>query len=126
MIYKYCRRCGKRLKGEENRIRGFGKTCFEKARAEAEKEMRIIVPLSNHPIEIISEQESEETKRRAESKAKRKPKQRAREEKQSKAQEQGKAREQEGETPHLEKTLTPTYKKGLLFTPHTTTPTPER
>ena len=35
MIYKYCRRCGKRLKGEENMARGYGKVCYKKALTEA-------------------------------------------------------------------------------------------
>lgn len=30
MMYKYCRRCGRRLVGEENRRRGYGKTCYAK------------------------------------------------------------------------------------------------
>ena len=34
MIYKYCKRCGKRLKSDENRQRGFGEKCFEKAKME--------------------------------------------------------------------------------------------
>ena len=34
MIYKYCRRCGKLLKGDENRRRGYGKTCYVKAKAQ--------------------------------------------------------------------------------------------
>ena len=36
MIYKYCRRCGRRLIGEENRLRGYGETCYEKAQREAQ------------------------------------------------------------------------------------------
>lgn len=35
-LYKYCRRCGRELKGMENRLRGFGEICFQKFRAEAE------------------------------------------------------------------------------------------
>ena len=49
MIYKYCRRCGKRLKGEENRARGYGKICFEKARAEARR--KALVPPETPPME---------------------------------------------------------------------------
>lgn len=67
-LYNYCRRCGKRLKGEENRIRGYGKTCFLHARRDAEKDLRVIVPLGNYPIEIISESEQEEPRHARKSK----------------------------------------------------------
>ena len=30
-VYKYCLRCGKRLKTPENQARGMGKTCWEKS-----------------------------------------------------------------------------------------------
>lgn len=36
MIYKYCRRCGRRLIGAENRLRGYGETCYAKAQREAQ------------------------------------------------------------------------------------------
>ena len=36
MMYKYCRRCGRRLQGVENRMRGYGAVCYQKAKAEAE------------------------------------------------------------------------------------------
>ena len=29
--YKYCLRCGRRLKSEQARVVGYGKTCLEKA-----------------------------------------------------------------------------------------------
>ena len=32
MLYKYCLRCGKRLKSDEARQRGYGITCYEKSR----------------------------------------------------------------------------------------------
>ncbi len=32
--YKYCLRCGRRLKTDEARQRGFGKVCYEKAHSE--------------------------------------------------------------------------------------------
>lgn len=31
-LYKYCLRCGRRLRSEDARVRGMGKTCYEKAR----------------------------------------------------------------------------------------------
>lgn len=31
--FKYCLRCGRRLKSSENRKRGYGKICYEKAMA---------------------------------------------------------------------------------------------
>ena len=54
-LYKYCKRCGKLLKGEENRRRGYGKTCFQKIFTESREELTLIVPPSNYPIEITSE-----------------------------------------------------------------------
>ncbi len=33
-IYKFCLRCGRRLKTLENQQRGMGKTCWEKAKTE--------------------------------------------------------------------------------------------
>ena len=59
-LYKYCRRCGKRLKGEENRRRGYGKTCFQHARKSQEDRMHILVPFDTLPIEIITEPKGEE------------------------------------------------------------------
>ena len=55
-FYKYCKRCGKRLKGEENRIRGFGKTCFQRVQAEAQKDLNLLISPSNYPIEIDTKQ----------------------------------------------------------------------
>ena len=31
-LYKYCLRCGRRLKTPEARLRGYGKRCYEKSR----------------------------------------------------------------------------------------------
>lgn len=137
MIYKYCQRCGKRLKGEENRIRGFGKICYEKAKAEAQGLTPLITPTRAQEQREIKRLKAEEQRARVE--AEELSKARARlQARQDKSQEQSKtAREQSkrqgtkenlqaeqdkgrgGQPPHLEKTLTPTYKKGLLFTPHT-------
>ena len=36
-LYKYCLRCGKRLKSLENRKRGMGKTCWEKSQTDKPK-----------------------------------------------------------------------------------------
>ena len=96
MIYKYCRRCGRRLEGEENRRRGYGETCFEKAQREA-KGTHPLVPLMN------SDAEQSKTESRAEDKA------------------ENSSRENLniGRPPHLETTLTPTSKKPFLFRPHT-------
>jgi len=55
-LYKYCKRCGKRLKGEENRLRGFGETCFRRVQSDAQKDLNPLVPPSNYPIEIITKQ----------------------------------------------------------------------
>ena len=140
MIYKYCRRCGKRLKGEENRIRGFGRVCFEKAKAE--NSLFVLVPMDRYPIEITSEQgeKSENLQGSAEqgeiqqSRAEQQSQAESRQENAEQSQEQSKGAgvkekfsSEQGKgvkPPHLEKTLTPTYKKGLLFTPHIATPTP--
>ena len=35
--YKYCLRCGRRLKTEEARLIGYGKTCQQKAKEHARK-----------------------------------------------------------------------------------------
>lgn len=106
MIYKYCRRCGKRLKGAENRARGFGPVCFEKTRAE--QRGASLVPSQ---LTLFAEVERAGSKQESRPKGKR----------ERRAEEQGK-----GRPPHLEKTLTPTYKMGLLFTPHDLTPTEDR
>ena len=130
MIYKYCKRCGRQLKSEENRLRGFGKVCFERARIEAKNEMSLIVPLSNYPIEIDLQPKGEEVKNQQSQKAKQS--QGEAKQNQSKAKSQGEAvqilqsqsKKQGGKPPHLEETLTPTSKKPLLFTPHIVPPTP--
>lgn len=134
MIYKFCRRCGRPLKGAENRERGYGKTCFLKSKAETEKALFLLVPLDTLPIEVITEQSAEESKEQEQSKGKAESKaEQSQAESQSKAQSKAKGRgknfskreEARGaETPHLEKTLTPTRKNGVLFTPHTHTPSP--
>lgn len=103
MIYKYCRRCGKRLKGEKNRARGFGAVCFAKQRAEQGKSLV--------PRQLTLFAEVDQAEQRAEQRAR------------ASREEKGASREQGGQPPHLEKTLTPTYKMGLLFTPHSLTPT---
>lgn len=141
MIYKYCRRCGKVLKGEENRKRGYGKTCFAKARAEAEKDLFLLVTPDRYPIEIGIAEQSEEPSR-AESKSQGEEQSRARAKSQSKGREQSKAerkiqgqgaeknfqeqveKSKRGVPPHLEKTLTPTHRKPLFITPHTPPPIP--
>ena len=105
MIYKYCRRCGKRLKGEENRARGFGPVCFEKTRPEQGRALLV-------PSQLTLFQEVDQAEQRAKSRAKGKGEQ--------------KEKRKEPRPPHLEKTLTPTCKMGLLFTPHTSTPTEDR
>lgn len=117
MIYKYCKRCGRQLKSEENRLRGFGKVCFERARIEAKNEMSLIVPLSNYPIEIDLQPKGEEVKNQQSQKAK---------QSQGEAVQilQSQSKKQGGKPPHLEETLTPTSKKPLLFTPHIVPPTP--
>ena len=139
MIYKYCRRCGRRLEGE-NRLIGYGKICLEKAKAE--NPLFVLVPMDRYPIEITSEQG--EKSENLQGSAKQGEVQQFRAEQQSQAESKQENAEQSQEQskgagvkekfsseqskgvqpPHLEKTLTPTYKKGLLFTPHTATPTP--
>ena len=44
-LYKYCLRCGRRLKTEEARITGYGKTCKQKAEKKAD-----IKPLIKNPM----------------------------------------------------------------------------
>ena len=36
-LYKYCLRCGRELKSLENKQRGMGKVCWEKAQVEKPK-----------------------------------------------------------------------------------------
>ena len=36
-IYKYCLRCGRKLKNPEARIRGFGMVCYNKMKQEKQK-----------------------------------------------------------------------------------------
>ena len=129
MIYKYCMRCGKRLKGEENRLRGYGKICFEKARQEARGMTPLITPTHAQAQREIKRLQAEEQNARA--RVEEISKARARlQARQEKSQEQSKrqvtkenlqeqAKRQEGQPPHLEKTLTPTYKTPSLFMPHT-------
>ena len=66
MIYKYCQRCGKRLKGEENRLRGHGKTCFEKARQEAKRLKPLILPTHAQAQREIMRLQAQEARARAE------------------------------------------------------------
>lgn len=152
-IYKYCRRCGKRLKGEENRIRGYGKTCYEKAKREAQGMTPLLSPTIEQTAKELKRLEAGEARARAEAEelGKARARLQARQEqgtkqegRESKAQGkgQGKAQDKREESkdqeskpqkstsekskiarpPHLEKTLTPTYKMGLLFTPYTPPP----
>lgn len=65
MIFKYCRRCGKLLKGEENRKRGYGETCFRKTRAEAHRKALVPLPLESPHRETA---ETEQSERASESK----------------------------------------------------------
>lgn len=37
VLFNYCHRCGKRLKNDEYREIGFGKTCLEKVQQEGER-----------------------------------------------------------------------------------------
>lgn len=135
MIYKYCQRCGKRLKGEENRIRGFGKICYEKARAEAQGLVPLITPTRAQEQREIKRLKAEEQRARAEAEelSRARARLQARSEQEQSRASESQSREQDFKEnfssrqdkskgvkpPHLEKTLTPTYKKGLLFTPHT-------
>ena len=65
-IYKYCRRCGKRLKGEENRIRGYGKTCYEKAKREAQGMTPLLSPTIEQTAKELKRLEAGEARARAE------------------------------------------------------------
>ena len=148
-IYKYCRRCGKRLKGEENRIRGYGKTCYEKARQEAQGMHPLLSPTIEQTQKELERLEAGEARARAEAeelgraRARLQARQSAKQERaESKSQRQSEEQEQTGEgqkgqnsfkefsknakPPHLEKTLTPTRKTGVLFMPHTPPPPPNR
>lgn len=120
MIYKYCRRCGKRLKSEENRIRGYGETCYEKARQEAQGVVPLISPSKEQIQRELKRLRAEEQRAKAEAEQAERARERL-EARQTKSQEQSKA----GRPPHLEKTLSPTCKKPLLFMPHTATPSPD-
>lgn len=66
MIYKYCQRCGKRLKSEENRLRGYGETCFQKARQEAKGLKPLIIPTHAQAQREIKRLRAEEQRARAE------------------------------------------------------------
>ena len=144
-IYKYCRRCGKRLKGEENRIRGYGKTCYEKAKREAQGMTPLLSPTIEQTAKELKRLEAGEARARAEAeelgkaRARLQARQGAKQStRQGQGKEQGKREESKDQEskpqkstsaksktarpPHLEKTLTPTYKLGLLFTPHTPPP----
>ena len=159
-FYKYCKRCGKRLKGEENRLRGFGETCFRRVQSDAQKDLNPLVPPSNYPIEIITKQVEKgknlqgrgtRTKQEESGKSQNKPRAKQiintrqnQEDKASKdkdkSKHEAKAKSKQGrgqgaseksskekslsqregaKPPHLEKTLSPTRKTGLLFKPHT-------
>ena len=138
MIYKYCQRCGKRLKGDENRLRGYGKTCFEKAQKEAEGLTPLLSPTAEQVQRQLNRLTAEEQRARAE--AEQRDRARARLEaeqarEQSREQERQRAEQSKSEnllrknfetreTPHLEKTLNPTFKKPLLFMPPNRPPTP--
>lgn len=65
MIYKYCQRCGKRLKSEENRLRGFGETCFQKAKQEARGLKPLIMPTPTQAQREIKRLRAEEQRARA-------------------------------------------------------------
>ena len=117
MIYKYCRRCGRRLIGDENRLRGFGEICFEKAQREAQGAHPLVSPLKEH-AETQSRAEDRDRAAALKTEAQR---DRA----------EGKVKNflsenlKTGETPHLETTLNPTSKKPLLFRPHTSPSPPQ-
>jgi len=114
-LYKYCRRCGKRLEGEENRLRGYGKICYEKAKREAEGMNPLIIPTREQTARALERLRAKEQSARAE--AEQAERARARlEARQARAQER---RQQGARPPHLEETLTPTSKKPFLFTPPT-------
>ena len=123
-LYKYCRRCGKRLKGEENRLRGYGKICYEKAKKEAQGIAPLITPPKEQVKKELKRLEAEEQKARAEAeelsraRARLQARQAQGSESRAKAeQKSSKRKSSEPRPPHLEKTLTPTYKKPFLFTP---------
>lgn len=116
-LYKYCRRCGKRLKGEENRLRGYGKTCFEKTRAEAQGMTPLIAPTKEQVKKELKRLKAKEQSARAEAEELSRARARLEAEQDRASQKSSKEKSQEGRPPHLEKTLTPTYKKAFLFTP---------
>ena len=66
MIYKYCRRCGRRLEGAENRLRGYGETCFEKAQREAHGMHPLISPPKKQVQEQVKRLELQAQRARAE------------------------------------------------------------
>lgn len=66
MIYKYCRRCGRRLEGEENRLRGYGETCFLKAQREAQGVHPLISPPKKQVQEQVKRLEIQAQRARAE------------------------------------------------------------
>lgn len=39
VIYKYCRRCGRKLKRPENIARGMGKICWEKSQTDNQRRL---------------------------------------------------------------------------------------
>jgi len=138
MIYKYCRRCGRRLEGIENRLRGYGETCFAKAQREARGVHPLLSPSSEQAEKQIKRLTETEQRARAEAEQARQDRERLTErqraEQESKAERQTKTESTKQvenslrknfssrETPHLEKTLSPTSKKPLLFRPHTSPP----
>ena len=66
MIYKYCQRCGRRLKSEENGLRGFGETCFKKAKIETKGLTPLITPTRAQEQREIKRLEAQEQRARAE------------------------------------------------------------
>ena len=107
MIYKYCRRCGKRLKGEENRLRGYGKICYAKAQAESKQS-----PLIPQQLTLFTEiDKAQRQGAKSQGKAKKK--------------ESAKRKQGGGNPPHLEETLTPTQKTALFIIPTALTPYPD-
>ena len=135
MIYKYCQRCGRRLKGEENRLRGYGKTCFEKTRQEAQGMTPLIIPPKEQTQKELKRLKAKEARARAEAEEISRARARLQaSQEQSKGQGKSKQEQSKGagvkeklsseqakgvQPPHLEKTLTPTYKKAFLFRPPT-------
>lgn len=137
MIYKYCRRCGRRLEGIENRLRGYGEICFEKAQREAQGARPLLSPTREQAEKQIKRLTEQEQRARAEAEQARQDRERLTERQRAEQESKAKRSQEEStkqveislrknfssvETPHLEKTLSPTSKKPLLFRPHTSPP----